>query len=60
MREAARDVLGLIDIGAEARPVEADVARSSSAGHTARGTRRDDPIALPSTWVVARIAGRAG
>jgi hypothetical protein len=23
-----------------------------------RRARRDDPIALPSTWVVARIAGR--
>jgi hypothetical protein len=25
----------------------------------ARPRQRDDPIALPSTWVVARIAGRA-
>jgi hypothetical protein len=50
-------VLGL-DIGAGrsgSNPTSAIVLSQRAA----RRRQRDDPIALPSTWVVARIAGRA-
>jgi hypothetical protein len=51
-------VLGL-DIGAGrigSSPTPAIVLSQRAA----RRRQRDDPIALPSTWVIARIAGRAG
>jgi len=53
---ASHDVLGL-DIGAGrsgSRPTSAIVLSQRAA----RRRQRDDLIALPSTWVVARIAGR--
>ena len=46
-------------VGADGRSwVESDVERSSSTSAQNAVAKRDDLIALPSTWVVARIAAR--
>jgi hypothetical protein len=51
--DAARSAIGLLDIGAGGAVV---VPNKQPAP---RRARRDDPIALPTTWVIARIAARA-
>jgi hypothetical protein len=43
---AARDALGLLDIGPGARPVEPDVAKVVLSGAPRRRARRDDLIGL--------------
>jgi hypothetical protein len=52
-----------IEVGAARRPLlivfEPDVTMVVSQHAARRRARRDDPIALPSTWVIARIAARA-
>jgi hypothetical protein len=50
-------VLGL-DIGA-GRSRSSPTSAILLSQRTARRRQRDDPIALPSTWVIARIAARA-
>ena len=53
-RRRRRHAIGLLDIGV---PPEAPWS-SFNQQPAPRRARRDDLIALPSTWVVARIAGR--
>ena len=55
---AGHDVLGL-DIGA-GRSGSSPTSTIVLSQRAARRRQRDDPIALPSTWVVAHIAGRSG
>jgi hypothetical protein len=52
--DAGRHAIGLLDIGAIR-----EAPRSSSTSSGARRAQRDDLIALPSTWVIARISARA-
>ena len=53
---ASHDVLGLdIGAGSASSPTSAIVLSQRAA----RRRQRDDPIALPSTWVIARIGARA-
>jgi hypothetical protein len=51
-----------IEVGAGQRPLlivfEPDVTMVVSQHAPSRRSRRDDPIGLPSTWVVARIADK--
>jgi hypothetical protein len=54
--DARRHAIRLLDIGV--LPDTLMVVLNQRAAP--RRARRDDLIALPSTWVVARIAGRTG
>jgi hypothetical protein len=54
--DARRHVIRLLDIGVLPEAPMVLVKQQP----TPRRARRDDLTALPSTWVVARIAGRTG
>jgi hypothetical protein len=54
--DVLRHAIGLLDIGVP--PEVAMVVLNQQPAP--RRARRDDPIALPSAWVIARIAGWTG